>query len=139
MTRADTMTLRRQRKAFVPSVQSPRMPKPFLQERALSLSLLMILAGIVSVIVGVADFIDVLLDLDGWGFYLALIGALLVLGGVIWYVMTIRMVQKFEELLKLKSKQAFVKQQDEIEYLAWRLPSKYEKLLKEKKKSLRIE
>jgi hypothetical protein len=66
------------------------------------------------------------------------IGAILLLIGLIWFWIVAANRRKFNKLMEEKSKAAFVKKLDDVEYLAWRLPMRYEERLKDKKKQFGI-
>ena len=111
------------------------MSKPFTVERAGVLSTGLVLAGIVMVIISLADlFGNSFKQLGAWGYWVLGIGAVLLLIGIIWTVSYRNNIRKFRKLMEEKSKAAFVKKLDDIEYLAWNLPMKYEKELIAKKK-----
>jgi hypothetical protein len=111
------------------------MSKPFTVQHTGPISLGLLLAGVVMVLVGLFDLIGYgFKEAGNWGYWILGLGVLLMLIGGIWFVMFRINVRKFNRLLLEKSKAAFVKKQDDVEYLAWRLPSKYEDLLATKKK-----
>jgi hypothetical protein len=47
-------------------------------------------------------------------------------------------IRRFHILLDEKQKAIFIKNLDDVEYLAWRLPSKYEEELIEKKRQMGV-
>lgn len=111
------------------------MSKPLTVERAGMLSLAMVLAGIVLMGVSIADLYgDSFTELGAWGYWLLAGGAVILGIGVFWVISYHRHIRKFRKLMEEKSKAAFVKKLDDIEYLAWILPMKYENELGAKKK-----
>jgi hypothetical protein len=115
------------------------MSKPFTVEHAFVLSLVLLLAGVALLIVGVLDLIgNSFGEIGAWGYWLAGIGVVLVLVGAIWLATYRINVRKFNALMEEKSKAAFVKKLDDVEYLAWRLPTSFEERLGSKKKDFGV-
>ncbi|NLX46924.1 MAG: hypothetical protein GXY70_01940 [Euryarchaeota archaeon] len=114
------------------------MTKPISVERGLEISSLSIVLGAVLLLVGVADALDWSLDLGGWGFYAGAAGVLVMIVGVVWTVSIFQRRWRFSVLMGERSKAAFVRSLDEIEYAAWRLPSKYDELLADKKREMGV-
>jgi hypothetical protein len=111
------------------------MSKPFTVQHTAALSLVILLAGVAMVLVGLFDLIGYGFKEAGtWGYWILGLGVLLVLIGGIWFAMYRVNVRKFNKLIVEKSKAAFVKKQDDVEYLAWRLPMRFEDRLAVKKK-----
>jgi hypothetical protein len=115
------------------------MSKPYTVQHAPALSLVILGAGAVMLIVGLLDLLgDYFIEVGAWGFWLVAIGAVMVLIGAIWFATFRINVRKFNKLMKEKSKAIFVKQLDDVEYLAWKLPATYEDRLGVKKKELGV-
>lgn len=111
------------------------MSKPFTVQHTAMISLAVLLAGVVMVLVGLLDLVGYgFKEIGNWGYWVLGIGAILLLIGVIWFALFRINVRKFNQLMEEKSKAAFVKKQDDAEYLAWRLPMKFEDRLAVKKK-----
>ena len=110
------------------------MAKPFSVERTLELSALITVVGIVLAVVGLADITAGTAGLGGWSIWALLAGVIVFLFGIYWLAGYLRNVRDFKELMDEQSKAAFIKNMDEIEYLAWKLPMRYENELLEKKK-----
>ncbi len=111
------------------------MSKPFTVQHTATISLAVLLAGVVMVLVGLFDLIGYgFKEAGNWGYWILGLGALLLLIGGIWFALYRINVRKFNKLIVEKSKAMFVKKQDDVEYLAWRLPTKYENKLALKKK-----
>jgi len=114
------------------------MPKPINVERGLELSVLMTVLGAVLLFLGISDALDWAMDLKGWGFYAGAVGVIALIVGVIWMISIIQRMKRFDVLMEEKSKAVFVRSLDDIEYAAWRLPSKYDELLVKKKKEMGV-
>jgi predicted membrane channel-forming protein YqfA (hemolysin III family) len=114
------------------------MAKPFFTEHAGRLSLLISLLSGFVVAVALADMSDGNLGLDGWSAYLLVGGFLVFLVGIIWFATFLKNVRDLKTFLDEKSKAAFVKNLDDAEYVAWKLPMKYEEELAAKKRSFGI-
>jgi len=112
------------------------MTKPISVERGLEITLLLVLSGAMLLFVGMSDALDWSLDLDGWGFYPGSAGVILLVVGVFWMASIIKRMRRFKSMMKERSKALFVRSLDELEYMAWRLPSKYDVLLSEKKREM---
>ena len=65
-------------------------------------------------------------------------GPLLLIAAIYYFMKEIKMRKEFDELMDTNSKAKFVRNMDRVEYLAWKLPERYEIELYEKKKRLRI-
>jgi len=114
------------------------MSKPFNVERGLELSVLMTVLGAVLLFLGISDALDWAVDLKGWGFYAGAAGVIALIVGVVWMISILQMMKKFDVLMREKSKAVFVRSLDDIEYAAWRLPTKYDVLLAQKKKEMGV-
>lgn len=113
------------------------MVKPITVESAPYLFSTLIILGIVLGSISVSAVFSSP-DLGGWSYLLLPMAILLLTAGILWMIGYLSKVQKFYDLIDETSKSAFLKKLDDIEYLAWRLPSKYEDVLAEKKKELKI-
>lgn len=83
-------------------------------------------------------FHDLLVSIDGWIYWLALIGILVLVGTIWWDLDYFFKTRKLKNLIDTSSKAKFLKSLDDIEYLAWRLPKKYKNMVVEKKIELKI-
>jgi len=110
------------------------MAKPFSVERTLELSALVTLVGIILAVAGLADMTAGTVGLGGWSIWALVVGVIVFLFGIFWLSGYLRNVRDFKALIGEQSKAAFIKSMDEIEYLAWKLPLRYEDELMEKKK-----
>ena len=115
------------------------MSKPILIERAKILALLFLVVGLMLSAIGILGLTsDDMLNLGDWNYWCAMIGVPVMLVGIIWMWMHLARVREFRKALQEKSKANFLKSMDETEYLAWRLPMKYEKELEAKKAEFKI-
>ncbi len=115
------------------------MGKPFLTERAQILASIFLVGGLVLSALGILGLTsDDMLKLGDWNYWLVMIGVPLLLIGLIWLWMFLARVREFRKALQEKSKATFLKSMDETEYLAWRLPMKFEKELEAKKAEFNI-
>jgi hypothetical protein len=114
------------------------MPKPINVEKGLELSILMTVLGAVLLFIGISDALDWAVDLGGWGFYAGSAGVIAVIVGVIWALSVVQRMRRFDVLIQEKSNAVFVRSLDDIEYTAWRLPSRYDELLANKKKEMGV-
>lgn len=113
--------------------------KPLTVERAGVLSSGLTIIGLILVIVGAADlFGNNFKQVGDWGYWALIIGVIVLAIGVLWMLSFRLHVRKFRKLLEEKSKAAFVKKLDDVEYLAWNLPMRYEQELVAKKKEFGI-
>ncbi|MEM4264551.1 MAG: DUF3198 domain-containing protein, partial [Thermoplasmata archaeon] len=85
-----------------------------------------------------ATFQDIIVPLGNWVYWLAIIGPLGVIVTLWWDLDYFFKVRKLKELSDTSSKAKFIKNLDEIEYLAWRLPKRYRMMVAEKKNELKI-
>jgi hypothetical protein len=87
---------------------------------------------------GLSIFQDIITALGGWTYWITFIGVvgfLIVLWWVIDYILKVR---KLKDLIDTESKAKFIKNMDEIDFIAWRLPKKFKTLVSEKKVELKI-
>ncbi len=110
------------------------MAKPFSVERTLELSALITLVGIILAVIGLADLSAGTAGFGGWSIWALMAGVIAFLFGIFWLAGYLRNVRDFKALIDEQSKAAFIKSMDDIEYLAWKLPMRYEEELMEKKK-----
>jgi len=76
--------------------------------------------------------------IGNWAFWIVIVGLLLLIPGIYYLATFIKQLKEFKELMKTDSKALFIKNQDRIEELAWRLHPKYERLVIEKKGKLKV-
>ena len=115
------------------------MAKPFLVEKAPMVWGVLSFLGIVLTSIGVFGLMDSSV-LGGWGLeYLLLpLGVIFVFGGVVMLLNYLARIRRFHYLLSERKKAEFIKHLDDVEYLAWRLPLKFEEELNERKRELGI-
>lgn len=123
------------------------MPKGFLTEYRLELSgMFVVLFSFVAIIgiVGVfleeslPSYLSSLKDLTepigSWTYWMLVIGPLGLVVGIWWLYDYVKKTKKLSELTKTPSKAKFVRNMDDIEYLAWSLPQRFEDEVLQKKK-----
>lgn len=113
---------------------APLMAKPFAVERALELSASMTLIGVILAAISLADIIAGTTGLGGWSYWTVIVGLIVFAFGLHWLAGYLRNVRDFKRILEEQSKAAFVKDLDDAEYLAWKLPTRFEDELFEKKR-----
>jgi H+/Cl- antiporter ClcA len=122
------------------------LAKAFTTEYRLELgSLLSLLFGFVTVIgiVGVflsdrlpasISFLSDLSDpIGNWTYWMIVIGPIGLIAGIWWLYDFFKKVKTLAGLIDTPSKAKFVRNIDDIEYLAWSLPQRYETTVLEKK------
>ncbi len=126
------------------------MAKSFTREYRFELSTVMLAAGIVVTFIGsIGVFLPRLPDwllafepaISGsgnWIYWYLVLGPLLLLAGGWWLYDSMRKIFSLRKYLKIDSKAKFVKSLDDIEYLAWVLPRKYEEQVLEKKRQFKM-
>jgi hypothetical protein len=114
------------------------MAKPFQVEHARSIALVTIVVGVVMSAISIPELLGLTAYLGEWSWWTISIGLLLSVIGLYLLIVYLRNITAFEKIMQLKSKAEFVRNQDDVEYLAWRLPSKFEARLSEKKKGFNI-
>jgi hypothetical protein len=115
------------------------MSKPFLTERAPILASLFLIVGLVLSALGIIGLTSQdIANAGDWDYWLAMVGVPVLLIGVIWLWVYLARVKEFHKALQEKSKANFLKSMDDTEYLAWRLPMKFEKELEAKKAEFNI-
>lgn len=83
-------------------------------------------------------FWDLVAPLGNWVYWLVILGILGLIVALWWDVDYFLKVRKLKELSDTSSKAKFLKNLDEIEYLAWRLPKKFRVMVAQKKEELKI-
>jgi len=114
------------------------MAKPLAVERAMELSASMTLIGVVLDVVSLTDITTGTASFGGWSMWALVAGFIIFAFGLYWLAGFLRNVRDFKKLVEEQSKATFVKQLDDVEYLAWKLPTRYEEELQEKKKRLGV-
>ena len=114
------------------------MSKPVTVEWGLEISAVTTVSAVVLLLIGLSDVLEWWFDLGGWGFYLLAVGVLLLIVGIVWFFSILSRIKRFKALMLEKSKAAFVRSLDDLEYTAWRLPSKYEDMVLEKEREMGI-
>ncbi|MGD9963462.1 MAG: DUF3198 domain-containing protein [Thermoplasmata archaeon] len=123
------------------------MPKGFLTEYRLELSGMFIVLFCVLTVIGVAGaffeddlptYLTPLRDLTepvgSWSYWLVAAGPIGLVVAIWWLYDYVKKTNELEELIGTPSKAKFVRNMDDIEYLAWSLPRRFEKRVIQKKK-----
>jgi len=123
------------------------LPKSLLTEYRIELGSLLVLVFILLTIVGIVgvfydenvpSYLAPLKDLTDpfgdWVYWLVVAGPLGLVVGIWWIYDFLKKTRKLAALLKTPSKAKFVRNLDDIEYLAWSLPQRFEDQVLKKKK-----
>lgn len=84
------------------------------------------------------NFQDLIDPLGNWIYWLAVMGPMGLTITLWWFSDYIIKSRKLKKLLETTSKAKFIKDLDDIEYLAWRLPKRYEVMVVKRKTELKI-
>ena len=127
------------------------MAKSFFREYRLELASFLCAVSVFVTVVGVVGvfFIDTLPSylfalqelsepFGTWAYWLVVMGPLLLVGGVWWLYDYVKKTRELARLIDTPSKAKFVRRQDDIEYLAWSLPKRFEDRVIEKKRKLNV-
>ena len=119
----------------------------FLREYVFGLSIIVTILGCIVLIIGITGmwFQDILKNMLGfsdeilnWSLYILIIG-LIVFGIGVYYLYSYLTTRKFViEELKTNKRSEFLKKHIEVKQKVKHLPSKYQKMLKEKEEELQI-
>jgi H+/Cl- antiporter ClcA len=85
-----------------------------------------------------STFHDIVAPFGNWVYWLAFIGPIGLIFSLWWVLDFFLKIRKLKDMINTESKSKFIKNQDDIEYIAWRLPKKYKILVARKKTELRI-
>jgi hypothetical protein len=123
------------------------MPKGILTEYRLELAGLFVvvfsfltLAGAVGVFLeeDLPSYLSFLTDLTdpigSWAYWLVVAGPIALVISIWWLYDFVKKTRELDELIKTPSKAKFVRNLDDIEFLAWSLPQRYEDQVLSKKK-----
>lgn len=114
------------------------MAKPLMVERAPLLFVVLMIAGLLMGAVAVGSIFTGTAGWGGWEYWVLILGSLCFIVGIAWMISYLNRVNRFYDLLSEESKAAFIRKLDDLEYLAWRLPSRFEAKLGERKRKLGI-
>ena len=107
-------------------------------------SVLLTLVGVVGVFYseGLPDYLSPLEELSSpfgeWAYWLIVLGPLFMVGAVWWLYDYLKKSRSLARLISTPSKAKFVRNLDEIEYLAWSLPQRFETKVLEMKRRFNI-
>ncbi len=127
------------------------MAKKFSVEYRMEIGAVLAVVGAIATIVsvvgvffkdGVPSFLSglsgVASTLGNWNLWLLLIGPSMLILGAWWVYDHFKKVKKLESYLSENSKSKFVRNIDDILYLGWSLPQRYEDMVLEKMDEFRI-
>ena len=127
------------------------MSKSFLKEYRLELASFLCAVSVFITVVGVVGvfFVDTLPSylfaleelaqpFGSWSYWLVVLGPLLLVGGGWWLYDYVKKTRELARLIDTPSKAKFVRRLDDIEYLAWSLPKRFEDKVIEKKRRLNV-
>lgn len=127
------------------------MPKAFLTEYRLELSSMLVVVFTFLAIVGIVgvfledqlpSYLAFLTDLTepfgSWSLWLVVIGPLGAVIAAWWLYDYIKKSRELADLIKTPSKAKFVRNLDDIEFLAWSLPQRFEDEVLKKKRDFGI-
>ena len=112
------------------------MSKPFGVEHALEIAVGVCSVGALLTVLSLVQLTVVDIGLGDWAYWLVVMGLISFLVGVYLLSGYLRLAAQFDKYLDTESRAEFKKNQDEVEYLAWRLPSRYNDRLVKKMKDL---
>lgn len=115
------------------------MAKPFYVEHEGLVSLVLTIIGAILFLISLMAVLGVdFLGMGGWDFWIGAVGVVILIVGGIWFIAHLIKLKDFKRLINVQGKKALMQNLDELEYTAWRLPEKYDKLVAEKKKELKF-
>ena len=126
----------------------------FLREYVLTFSIIVTILGVFTFIMGIVWFFlreeivsdelklgfftELLKKVGEWNFYLIFVGFVLLITGV-WYLFTYFKNKKFiSKELETNKRSEFLKKHAELKTIVKHMPTKYQKLVKDKEKELKI-
>ena len=115
----------------------------FFREFSLFFSIVLTIIGLLLFIIGITANMDINLlnlseDILNWSLYILILGFFVLIAGI-WYLYSFFHNRKFiiEELATNKRSE-LIKKHSELKQTAKKLPSKYQKMLREKEKEYKI-
>ena len=120
----------------------------FLRNYVLGISIIFVIIGLFIFLMGViwyglkdlnlGFYTDQIKSLEDWNFFLLILG-FIVLGAGIWYLYSYLKNKKFLlEEIKTNKRSELIKKHRELKNIVRHLPSKYQKMLRDKEKELKI-
>lgn len=82
--------------------------------------------------------VDLARPFGAWGTWLVVAAPIGLIVCVWWFYDYVKKIRELAELIDTPSKAKFVRNLDDIEYLAWSLPQRYESKVLEKKREFKI-
>lgn len=115
----------------------------FFREFTLFFSIILTIVGLFLFIIGLTSImqiyiLDFIRDIESWGLYILIIGFFVLIAGI-WYLYSFFKNRKFilDELATNKRSE-LIKKHSELKLTAKKMPSKYQKMLKEKEEEFKI-
>jgi len=114
-----------------------------LREYVMIWSIILIIIGIILIAMGVIYWftdmtVDIIATIGEWNAYILVLG-LIVFGTGLWYMYSFETNKRFVlKELETSKRSEFLKRHTEVKVKAKRLPSKYQVLLEEKERELRV-
>ena len=115
----------------------------FFREAQFVFSIILTIIGFIVLYIGIIPYLNAELSIlpeeySEWGFYLLVIGFIAFIAGV-WYLYSYLKNKKFVlDELKTNKRSELLKRHAELKSTVKYLPSKYQKMLKDKEKELKI-
>lgn len=115
----------------------------FFRETQFVFSIILTIIGFIVLYIGIIPYLNEELSIlpeeySAWGFYLLVIGFIAFIAGV-WYLYSFLKNKKFVlDELKTNKRSELLKRHAELKSTVKYLPSKYQKMLKDKEKELKI-
>ena len=114
------------------------MPKPFHVEHALEIAVLVTGVGVILSVLSLFDLTGYDVGLGDWAYWTIVVGLIVFVTGIYLLASYLKLTSQFDHYMKIMSRAEFKKEQDEVEYLAWRLPSRFDAKLTKKKEELGV-
>jgi hypothetical protein len=116
---------------------------------ALQLGFIFFILGILLTILGILGIFvvndstdeslrNIVDSIGNWIYWCIIVGPLILIGGGWYFFDNISKRREFKELIETTSKAKFIRNQDRIEFLAWKLTPDHQNQLFEKKKEFHI-
>ncbi len=119
----------------------------------LQLGLLLLILGVILTVLGIygvfiydskaeepppETLVNIMNSIGDWKYWCLLMGPIVLIAGGWYFFDNVTKRREFRGLMETTSKSKFIKNQDRVEFLAWKLTYKHQEQLAEKKKELNI-
>ena len=112
------------------------MAKPFMVERALEIAIIVAVVGALLTALSLVQLTVADLGMGDWAYWTVVAGLICFVVGLYLLIGYLRRAAEFEKYMGTESRADFKRGLDDMEYLAWRLPSRFERRLLDKKEEL---